>query len=412
MRIQALTIGLVMLVVSSSWGQTLYSFRKTLEQVRQSNPTLRLQNLDVAATQSDEITAGLKSNPFLNNQTLFQLSPRHLPNDGTFLSRQNRQFWLQLTKEFDIYGKRSRRVSLAQGLTQLSANNVKETSRNVLRDAALLWLDAWYASTKVTLLEQTQINLDSLVYLNRVRLRNQVVSTTDLTRTEVLSTQNALQLRTARQLYRNELSELTIQMGQPDSIQLDINDPVLSPFSVDSLLTYSQNQRSDVLAARSGLEAANRNRELQQVLAKPANEMGAIWNPQNAIPYAGVFLTFELPVFSRNQGEIQKSKILQQQAQDQLTFLQKRISVELRNALTSFQNHQRTLQQYEQLLLQSDKVLASVRYAYLKGATTLVDYLEAQRTWYDTRQTYYDALFEYRKSFVDVLYSSGLISQW
>ncbi|MBO9639922.1 MAG: TolC family protein [Siphonobacter aquaeclarae] len=411
MRLTRLVFGLA-IVAFPAFAQTPYSFRKTLDQVRQTNPVLRLQAMDVEATRSDEITAGLKSNPVLNNQTLLQLSSRHLPDGGGYLSARNRQFWLQLTKEFDLYGKRERKVRFAKGMTSLSENNLRETSRTVLRDAGLAWVDAWYASVRLDLLLQTQVNLDSLVLLNKVRLRNQVVTTTDLTRTELLAEQNSLQIRTARQNYANQLAQLKLQTGQTDSLQIDLSDPVLTPLLADSLLTFALNQRSDMQVARSGLEAADRNADLQQVLAKPRNEMGTIWNPQNAVPYLGIYLTFELPVFARNQGEIQKSRILQQQAQDLITFTQKRISTELRTALVTLHNHQNTIQKYQQILSQSDKVLASVRYAYLKGATTLVDYLEAQRFWFDTRQTYYDALYEYRKSFVEVLYTSGLISQW
>lgn len=411
MRLTTLVFGLA-IVVFPGMAQTPYSFRKTLDQVRQSNPILRLQAFDVEATRADEITAGLKSNPVLNNQTLLQLSQRHLPDGAGYLSSRNRQFWLQLTKEFDIYGKRERKVRFAKGVTALSESSLKETSRSVLRDAGLAWVDAWYASVRLNLLLQTQVNLDSLVLLNKIRLRNQVVTTTDLTRTELLAEQNSLQIRTARQTYANELVKLKLQTGQSDSLQIDLNDPVLSPLSADSLMNYALQQRTDMQVARSGLDAADRNAELQKVLAKPSNEMGTIWNPQNSVPYLGVYLTFELPVFARNQGEIQKSRVLQQQARDLITYTQKRIGTELNTALVTLHNHQTTIQKYQQILEQSDKVLASVRYAYLKGATTLVDYLEAQRFWFDTRQTYFDAVYEYRKSFVEVLYTSGLISQW
>ncbi|MFT4031123.1 MAG: TolC family protein [Siphonobacter sp.] len=412
MKLKGLALGLVIVTAVSGYAQSPYSFRRTLQRVRESNPSLRIQSFDIEATRADETTAGLRSNPILNNQTMMQVSPNHLPDGGGYLTRQNRQFWLQVTKEFDIYGKRDRRVKYAREITRLSENNLRETTRTVLRDAAISWLDAWYAYTKVDLLQQTQVNLDSLVLLNRVRLRNQVIPTTELTRTEVLAEQNTLQIRTARQEYVNQLTELKLQLGQADSIQIDVTDPVVSAFGEDSLMRFALDQRSDLVAAKSTLEAAYRNTELQKVLGKPSNEMGAIWNPQNAIPYAGVFLTFELPVYSRNQGEIQKSRILQQQAQDQITFTEKRINTELRTSLEAFKNHRQTLQRYQQVLQQSDKVLASVRYAYLKGATTLVDYLEAQRGWFDTRRTYYDALYEYRKSFVNVFYTSGLISQW
>ena len=80
-------------------------------------------------------------------------------------------------------------------------------------------------------------------------------------------------------------------------------------------------------------------------------------------------------------------------------------------AFKSHQTQRENLVKYESILSQSESVLNSVRYAYLKGGTTIIDFLEAQRTWFDTRQIYFDALLSYRKSYIQLLYSSGLITQ-
>ncbi|MCP2835066.1 TolC family protein, partial [Salmonella enterica] len=64
---------------------------------------------------------------------------------------------------------------------------------------------------------------------------------------------------------------------------------------------------------------------------------------------------------------------------------------------------------FEPLLRQSEKILGSVKYAYLRGGTNMIDYLEAQRSWLDTQQNYYETLRAYRQSCVDLLYASGMI---
>jgi cobalt-zinc-cadmium efflux system outer membrane protein len=52
-----------------------------------------------------------------------------------------------------------------------------------------------------------------------------------------------------------------------------------------------------------------------------------------------------------------------------------------------------------------------VRYSYLKGSTTIIDLLEAQRSWLDTRQQYYDTEMQYRKATIELLFVTGLINQ-
>jgi cobalt-zinc-cadmium efflux system outer membrane protein len=69
------------------------------------------------------------------------------------------------------------------------------------------------------------------------------------------------------------------------------------------------------------------------------------------------------------------------------------------------------MQQYQGILQQSQQILDNVKYAYLRGGTTIIDFLDAQRNWYDTRLLYYDALQSYYQSYLQLLFVTGLINQ-
>lgn len=51
-----------------------------------------------------------------------------------------------------------------------------------------------------------------------------------------------------------------------------------------------------------------------------------------------------------------------------------------------------------------------MRYAYTRGGITIIDLLDAQRNWYDTRKMYYDALHNYRKSYLQLTISCLFIT--
>ncbi|MBN8825937.1 MULTISPECIES: TolC family protein [unclassified Spirosoma] len=415
-----LFVGLFYLPASA---QVTLNLRQTLQQVRTNSPALRVERLNINVAQADQVTANLRPNPLLNNQTLFQLTPTPGSEAVGLLSRQRRQFWIQATKEFDIYNKRTYRNRAAEANTNLAIRSVAETERNLLFDAANRYLDAWYARIQLALLQRAKANVDTLVQLNRVRLKNLVITTTDLTRTQLISDQYDLQTRTAQQDLRNRLNELQLVLGIADSVNVALNDSIIHPAftnplrlyptinsTADSLLRLATANRTDVLAAEATIESAKRNVDLQQVLAKPRNEAGFIWNPQNAIPYAGVFLTIELPVYSRNQGEIQKSRVLQEQASQAATLVQTRIRSEVQTAYQSFMTSRQNIERYVGIRRDADQVLASVRYAYLRGATTLIDLLQAESSWFDTQTAYYQSLYTYRQNYVRLLYVTGQIN--
>ena len=69
------------------------------------------------------------------------------------------------------------------------------------------------------------------------------------------------------------------------------------------------------------------------------------------------------------------------------------------------------LEKFKIISQQSEQILTSVKYAYLKGGTTIIDFLEAQRTWFDTKKMYYDELYNYSKSYIQLLYATGLINK-
>jgi cobalt-zinc-cadmium efflux system outer membrane protein len=410
-----------------AFAQRILTLQQTLQQVRENSPALRVERFNINAAQADQTTANLRPNPVLNNQTLFQLSNTPVPgveNVG-LLNRQRRQFWLQATKEFDIYGKRTYRNRFAEANTNLAVRSVAETERNLLLDAANRFLDAWYARIQLALLQRAKANVDTLVQLNKVRLKNLAITSTDLARTQLISDQYAVQTRTARQEFRNRLNELQLVVGSADSINVFLNDSIISPVfnnplalypnvtaSADSLLQLASTNRTDVRVAEANLEVARRNIDLQQVLAKPRNEAGLIWNPQNSVPYAGVFLTLELPVYSRNQGEIQKSRVLQEQAGQASSLVQARIRAEVQTAYQSFVTSRENVNRYVDIRRDADRVLTSVRYAYLRGATTLIDLLQAQSSWFDTQTAYYQILYTYRLNYVRLIYATGQINAY
>ena len=405
-------------------SQTVFTLRQTLQQVRTNSPALRVERLNINVAQADQTTANLRPNPAINNQTLFQLTPTPGAEVGQ-LNRQRRQFWLQATKEFDIYNKRTYRNRFAEANTSLAVKGVAETERGLLFDAANRYLDAWYARIQLALLQRAKSNVDTLVQLNKVRLKNLVITSTDLTRTQLISDQYDIQTRTAQQDLRNRLNELQLVLGVTDSINVAMNDSIIHPAfmnplriyptvttSADSLLHLASTSRTDVKVAEANIESARRNVDLQQVLAKPHNEAGFIWNPQNAVPYAGIFLTIELPVYSRNQGEIQKSRVLQDQAGQAAALVQARIRSEVSTAYQSFMMSRQNVDRYTGIRRDADRVLESVRYAYLRGATTLIDLLQAQTSWFDTQTAYYQNLYIYRQNYVRLLYVTGQINSY
>ncbi len=183
------------------------------------------------------------------------------------------------------------------------------------------------------------------------------------------------------------------------------------PNNLDSLFNSALSGRNDVRVAKSQIAVSESNIKLQKAIVLPVPELGMIWNPQNTIPYLGFFGTIKIPILDRNQGEIEKSKYMQLQAQQNLKNVELQLRTEVRAAFLTYQTEKENLKKFETILNQSQQVLDNVRYAYLKGGTTIIDFLDAQRSWFDTRQLYLNELLSYHQSYIRVLFVTGLINQ-
>jgi cobalt-zinc-cadmium efflux system outer membrane protein len=180
---------------------------------------------------------------------------------------------------------------------------------------------------------------------------------------------------------------------------------------MDTLIAQAIRERPDVRAARLAVLLAETNIKYQKSLVLPQPELGMIWNPQNTIPYLGFFGTVRVPLFDRNQGEIERSRFQRMQADEGVRNAQVRIETEVRAAYQTYQTEKENLRKYSLMLTQADLVLDNVRYAYLKGGTTIIDFLDAQRSWFDTQQLYLNARLSYFQSYIQVLYVTGIINQ-
>jgi outer membrane protein, heavy metal efflux system len=404
---------LVVMISVSVDAQTNYTLQKALQTARENNPMLKSEQLNSSISQTDLLTAQLRPNPTINNQSLQLMKSTHFSENTNWNNGRNRQVWWQLTKPFQIAGQRAAKIEVANKNIILIEKNYLETERNLFAEVANKWLEVWTTQKQLDIIKIAQTNIDSLVNINQLRLKNQVITQTDLFRTELLAKQYVIQIQTTQQELLNRKKELKFLIGIQENINVDTLDNFMFSFpsNIDSLLTQSLNLRGDIQVSKSLIDVSNSNIKLQKSLAIPQPELGFIWNPQNTVPYFGIYATIDLPVFNRNQGEIKKSYLIKEQADRQLVTVQQKLQTEISTAYDTYQIQKQNINRFKAVIEQSVSILNNVKYAYLKGGTTIIDFLEAQRSWLETQQQYYTALQQYRQSYIQVLYTTGLINQ-
>ena len=164
-------------------------------------------------------------------------------------------------------------------------------------------------------------------------------------------------------------------------VELPSNDGVKIPSSLDD--------RADLVAAAHRLEAAESGRALAASIATRDVTVSAqfdrwpasVTNPQGTGNSFGLYLSIPLSVRHANEGEIKRASTDLQAAKDALIRLKVQAKAEAKLNLESWQAVvDRTSRIEGEILPLARNVAKAAEFAYGKGATSVLDLLDARRT--------------------------------
>ena len=104
----------------------------------------------------------------------------------------------------------------------------------------------------------------------------------------------------------------------------------------------------------------------------------------------------EIPIFDRNQGEIARSRYAITQSQEAKAAAEESVMTDVETAYETVRTGQRVIQLYQSgYLKQSQDSRDISEYAYQRGAASLLDFLDAERSYRSTELTYRETLATY-----------------
>jgi cobalt-zinc-cadmium efflux system outer membrane protein len=155
-------------------------------------------------------------------------------------------------------------------------------------------------------------------------------------------------------------------------------------------------QRPDYQAAVLGITAAQ-----SQILLAKANGKVDVNGTYDFTHVSGentasLFVNFELPIFNRNQGEIARTGYALTQAQEQQQAANDTVLSDVANAYEAVRSNDEVVQLYTSGYLKQAQDSRDIsEYAYKRGAASLLDFLDAERSYRSVQLAYRQALASY-----------------
>jgi cobalt-zinc-cadmium efflux system outer membrane protein len=313
---------------------------------------------------------------------------------------------------FERGKKRQHRVDAARTATAVTESQVSDAQRTVLSSAAQLFIAALLAKSNLEFAEGLLDSYKKTVDLSEERFKAGAMSRNDLLKIQLQSLQFESDVNSARLAHTQALTSLRQFLGF-DSVSAD--------YDVDGKLVYEavplrlEDVQARALANRPDLQAAERSviASLSQVGLAKANgkvdlNVNFDYTRLNQSNLGAFYFNIPLPVFNKNQGEIARTQYVVTQSQFQQKAAEQQVLTDVRNSYEGLRSSEKVVQLYDKGYLEkATQSLDITRFSYEHGAASLLDFLDAERSYRSVQLSYRQALATYMTSLEQLRQAAG-----
>lgn len=384
---------------SSIQGPVKITLDDAIQMALAHNHALLAARTTIQQSEDEEITANLRPNPVLLGDAQF-LPVFNWDQFGSDYLDNSAQFDLGVSYLFERGKKRQHRLQAAKDQTAVTRSVVADNERSLTFQVASAYVGVELAESALDLANQDLKSFQNTVDISQDRYKAGDISEDDYLKIKLQMLQFQTDASQAQLARVQALSDLRQLLGY-ESVSADYD--VAGPFeyqpvagNLEDLQMKALATRPDLRAAQQGVTAANS----QYLLAK-ANGKKDITAQINYTHIADLSTTslfgqIQMPIFDRNQGEIARTQVAITQAEEQEKFTSDQVLTDVKDAFEGLHTNDQVVQLYRSGYLdeaQQDRDISE--YAYKRGAASLLDFLDAERSYRATQLAYRQALASY-----------------
>lgn len=330
---------------------------------------------------------------------------------------------LGLGTTIELGGKRSARIHLAQSETELSKALLLDYLRNLRANAALVYYSAIQQYELMKIQQYSYQMMKQLAEADAVRYKLGAITETDArqSKLEASNLQNSVYQHEAD--WKSSLVQLSAYLGKKNPDTLLIPDGNFENLARDlnyqRLISNAQQIRADAVAALNSKTVAERSLDLVKANRKTDLGInaglqfnGVSKNEVAPTPYHRTFnagLSVPLKFSNHYKGDLKAAQFTIKQAGVQYEQVLQQIQVEVSQAYFNYNAAQKQVQQYKNgLLTEGKKILTAKIYSYKRGETSLLEVLNAQRTYNEVQQGFCESQSNYAAALIELERAAGI----
>lgn len=369
---------------------------------------------------SDSFALALKANPDIavamrENEAIAavktQAAVRPNPSFATTLQDtrcDTRQLYLQINQEIEMGHKREARMEAADAFYLKATAELDSKKAEIHANVLLAFYEVLVAQERVTLAKSSVAIAESALDAAAKRVKAGKSSPVEQTKSNVAAATAKIELVQASTQLNNSRKRLSALWGDnAPSFESVIGDVSSIPEvgSIIGLQALIDNAPSVKLAkqeinARDAITKIERSKAIPNITLSA----GVINNQElGGLNQALLGLSIPIPVFDRNQGSVQEAVSRKFKAEDELIALRNKIQT---NLLTQYERlsaaRQASLSLQHDILPNAQSAFDAANRGFSLGKFNFLDVLDAQRTLYQAKSQYINALLEAHQSIAEI----------
>ena len=397
-----------LLTISQLFGDSL-SLDSAVTQFLNHNDDLKIATQEAKKANADLMTAKLRPNPVLSGGYSF-LDVGHNLRDVS--PATGAQATVHVDYTIELGSKRDHRIKTADANIVYVQELLKETKREQLASLA----DNYYQVEADELnLKNAILNRDAFTKLlatAKAKYDNGFLSKIDYQKLQLQSISYNKDVQTNTLALASDKELLAFLLGV-DAKNLTLTPMEMSDTSVqplDELINYAQKNRPDCVAARKNIVLSKEALALQKANAIPDLTVGVeseSFAPQYQ-PLAGVSFSIPIPVFDRNQGMIERSRIDILEAATLLHRTLRQATSDVKTSYAQFEAQKEIYASMQDGLASAKNLKDKEEQIFALKAISILDLLDAQKSYRQYQQDLTQAMINLHTSLAHLKLNSGL----
>jgi cobalt-zinc-cadmium efflux system outer membrane protein len=285
----------------------------------------------------------------------------------------------------------------------VTASQVADAERTLTFNVAQQFINALLANSNLQFAQEDLNSFQQTVNISEQRYKAGDISEGDFLKIKLQLLQFQTDVTSAQVARVQALGSLRQLIGY-SALPRDYDvtgDLTYEPLTAgaDDLRALALRTRPDLRAAQQGITAAQSQISLAKANGKQDLNASMNYTHVSGVSSTSLFFNIPLPIFNRNQGEIARTRYALTQAELNASAASDTVLTDVTNAYEAANTNQEVVKLYiSGYLKQAQDSRDISAYAYKAGAATLLDFLDAERSYRSTQLAYRQALAAYMLS--------------